>query len=62
MGLQERLKRNIDARERIVGFIADYATYLINILNLGQDGKVAYERIKGKEPIVLGISFGEKVF
>merc|ERR1712217_65366 len=27
----------------------------------GSDGKVPYERIKGKRPTVLGIEFGEKV-
>ena len=32
-----------------------------NRLRKGLDGKVAYERIKGKKPIVLGIEFGEKV-
>ena len=26
-----------------------------------QDGKVAYERIKGKKPIVVGVEFWEKL-
>ena len=28
---------------------------------MGQDGLVAYERIKGKKPTVLGLEFGEKL-
>ena len=40
----------------------DYATDLLNIFSQGTDGKVAYERMKGKKPIVIGIEFGEKIF
>jgi hypothetical protein len=61
LGLEERLERNIDARERIVAFMPDYASYLVNRLSVGQDGLVAYERIKGKKPTVLGLEFGEKL-
>ena len=53
--LLERLKRKIDARERIVAFIPEYAAYMMNRLTKGLDGKVAYERIKGKKPTVMGI-------
>ena len=61
MGFQERLKRKVDARERIVAFIPEYAAYLLNRLQSGWDGKVAYERIRGKKPSVMGLDFGEKV-
>ena len=61
LSLQERLGVKIDARERIVAFIPEYVAYLYNRLHQGQDGKVAYERIKGKRPTVLGVEFGEKV-
>jgi hypothetical protein len=60
-GLQERLGRKVDSRERIVAFIPEYAAYMLNRFHVGDDGKVAYERIKGKKPSVLGIEFGEKV-
>ena len=50
IGLEERLGIKIDARERIIAFIAEYAAYLRNRLRKGEDGKVAYERIKGKNP------------
>ena len=61
LGFQDRIGRKLDARERIVAFIPEYAAYLMNRLMQGKDGKVAYERIKGKKPTILGIEFGEKV-
>ena len=61
LGLHDRLNRKTDARERIVAFIPKYAAYVLNRLEMGSDGKVAYERIKGKKPTILGNSFGEKV-
>ena len=45
-----------------MAFIPEYAAYLFNRLHKGTDGKVAYERVKGKRPTVLGVEFGEKVF
>ncbi len=61
VGLQDRLGGNIDAREKIVMFIPEYAAYLMNRSEVGKDGRVGYERIKGKRPTVLGLEFGEKV-
>ena len=31
------------------------------MMSQGLDGMVAYERVKGKRPTVLGVEFGEKV-
>ena len=61
LAFQNRMKRDVDTRERIVTFIPEYAAYLMNRLEVGKDGKVAYERVKGKKPTVLGIEFGEKL-
>ena len=61
LGFQDRLGRKVDTKERIVNFIPEYAAYLLNRLEIGKDGKVAYERVKGKKPTVLGIEFGEKL-
>ena len=61
LAFQERIGRDVDARERIVAFIPEYATYLLNRLRKGDDGKVPYERNRGKKPTVLGVEFGEKV-
>ena len=51
----------VSARERIIAFMPDYAAYMLNRLHRGEDGKVPYERLKGKIPRVLGLEFGEKV-
>ena len=59
LGLESRIGRRIDARESIIGFIPEYAAYLLNTLTSGEDEKTPYERMKGKKAIVLGIEFGE---
>ena len=51
-----------DAREKIMAFMLEYATYLSNRFKIGEDGKVPYQRVKGKKPTVLGVEFGEKQF
>eukprot|EP00973_Karenia_brevis_P093340 12416908-Karenia_brevis.AAC.1 len=60
LSLEERLNREIDAKERIGAFIPQYAAYLYNRLHMGDDGKVGHERVKGKKPSVVGVEFGEK--
>ena len=50
----------VDAGANVVTFMAEYASFLLNRLELGKDGKTAYERVKGKSATVLGIEFGEK--
>ena len=44
-----------------MAFIPEYAAYLENRLSQGSDGMVAYERIKGKKPTILGVEFWGKV-
>ena len=61
LAFQEKIGRELDARERIVTFIPEYAAYLMNRIEVGKDGKTGYERVKGKKPTVLGVEFGEKV-
>ena len=56
-----RINRHVDVERRIVYFMAEYAAYLSNRLEVGKDGKTSYERSKGKKPTVLGIEFGEKL-
>ena len=62
MGSQERLNKKLDARERIVLFIPEYAAYMMNRLIKGLDGNVPYERIQGEKAncrgtLVWGASF-----
>ena len=56
-GFESRMGRTTDARERIINFLPEYAAYLLNRLHQGDDGKVPYERMKGKKPTILGIEF-----
>ena len=61
LGLEDKLGTKVDAREPIVTYMPEYAAYLLNRLEVGKDGKTAYERTKGKRSQVLGVQFGEKV-
>lgn len=56
-----RLGVEVGANEPIVAFLPEYAAYLMNRLEVGKDGKTAYERVKGKCGTVVGVEFGEKV-
>ena len=62
LGLEDCLGIKIDARERILTFMPEYAAYMSNRLHAGLDGKAPYQRVKGKKPSVLGIEFGEEVY
>ena len=61
LALEDKLGAKVAAEEPIVTYIPDHAMYLINRLEVGKDGKTAYERVKGKVASVLGLEFGEKV-
>ena len=51
---QERTGTRIKLEEKIVIFMAEYAAYLINRLEVGKDSKTAYERCRGKTSNSLG--------
>lgn len=59
--LEVRLGGRVDTREKIVVFMAEYAAYLQNWLEVGLDAKTSYEQTKGKAAKVLGVEFGEKL-
>ncbi len=59
--LEGRIGCKVSAQRRIISFMADYAGYLVNRLEVGKDGKTSYERSKGKKAKVLGVEFGEKL-
>eukprot|EP00973_Karenia_brevis_P060647 8434851-Karenia_brevis.AAC.1 len=50
LSLEQRLGVEVDAKERIVAVIPAYAADLYDRLHRGDDGKVPYERVKGKKP------------
>ena len=58
---EARLGIQVDAGANVVTFMAECASFLLNRLELGKNGKPAYERVKGKSATVLGIEFGEKL-
>ena len=41
LAFQDRLGMKVDTRERVVTFIPEYAAYLLNRLEVGNDGQVA---------------------
>jgi hypothetical protein len=61
LALEGRLGMKVTATSNIVTFLAEYAAYLVNRLEVGKDGKTAVERNKGKVASVMGIEFGEKL-
>jgi hypothetical protein len=61
LALEDRLGMKVSATSNIVAFLAEYAAYLLNRLEVGKDGKTAVERNKGKSSSVMGVEFGEKL-
>ena len=51
----------MEAKEKIVAWIPEYAAYLLNRLHRAKDGKTVYERVRGKDMSVPGIEFAERV-
>ena len=47
-----RIGQEVEAERRVIYFMAEYAAYLSNRLEVGKDGKTAYERSRGKKPTV----------
>ena len=59
--LEERISGKLDITDAIWPWIVEYASYLMNRLEVGHDGRTAYERSKGKAGRVHGVEFGEAV-
>ena len=45
----------------IIGFLVEYAGFLLNRCEVGKEGRTAFERCKGKRARTAGIEFGESV-
>ena len=60
LALQQRVGAEAISRERIIALFPDYAAYLWNRHLKGDDGNVAYERVKGKKPKTSGLELGER--
>jgi hypothetical protein len=59
--LEFKARVKIGCRHPVMPWIVEYAGHLLNRFEIGQDGKSAYERCKGKSARTLGIEFGESV-
>ena len=59
--LEERYGIELEVDDAIWPWLVEYASFLLNRQEVGHDGKVAYERLKGKRGTVHGIEFGEGV-
>ena len=59
--LDARMEVKIDTRHPILTWLCDYASFLMNRLEVAADGRTAYERNKGKRATVQGLEFGETV-
>ena len=61
LACEERLRIRLRPDDRLVLFLAEYSAHLLNRLEVGKDGKTAYERSRGKRATVLAVEFGEKL-
>jgi len=59
--LDERMGVKINTKHPVLTWMCEYASYMMNRLEVSADGRTAYERNKGKKATVLGLEFGEKV-
>ena len=59
--LEERIGTKLEVEDAIWPWLVEYSSYLLNRLEVGHDGKTAYERNKGKKAKVTGVEFGESV-
>ena len=61
MPWKKRCGVKIEARSCIWSWMAEYAAVMLNRLEIGKDGKTAYQRMKGKKATHHGFEFGEKL-
>ena len=59
--LESRWGTHLPTRRPVLTWMVEYATHLLNRFEVGQDGKTAYERCKGKAARTYGLEFGEAV-
>ena len=62
MSLETRYNRKIGEGHNILPWLIMYAAMLINICSIGEDGKTAYERRRGKKFKRELPEFGESIF
>ena len=59
--LDAKIGTNLGITSKVLPWMIEFASVLVNRYLVGHDGKTGYERLKGKQSKVLGFEFGEKV-
>ena len=59
--LDERMGVRVDTLHPVLTWLCEFASYMMNRMEVSADGKTPYERVKGKRAEVLGLEFAEKV-
>ena len=58
---EDRWGVKVGARHSVLPWLVEYAAVLLNRVEVGKDGKTAFERCKVRRARTLGIEFGEGV-
>ena len=61
LDFESHLGEQILSDHNLIPWLVEYAAVLLNRGQVGQDGKTAYERLKGKAASVPGMQFGERL-
>ena len=61
LAFESHLGEKIPSDHNIIPWLVEYAAVLLNRGQVGQDGKTAYERLKGETASLPGMQFGERL-
>jgi hypothetical protein len=61
LALEKRYRAEIPAEHSLIAWAVEFASIALNRLEVGHDGKTAYQRLKGKRVTMPGVEFGEGV-
>ena len=58
---EAKWKLDIPYCHPVIGFLVEYAAFLLNRFEVGKDGRTSFERCKGERARTVGMKFGESV-
>ena len=61
LAFESHLGEKIPSDHNLIPWLVNYAAVLLNRGQVSQDGKAAYERLKGKAASLPGMQFGERL-
>ena len=61
LAFESHLGEKVQSDHNFVPWLVEYAAVLLNRVQVGQWGKTAYERLKGKPASLPGLQFGERL-